>query len=95
LVVQRENTSTSGIKIFLNGVLEAAGDGNIDLNTSTNATSIYMTPSPLIIGMGASTNFDYGTNWVGFVDDIRFTTGLARYANTTTVTVPTTYVNER
>ena len=95
LVVQRENTSTSGIKIFMNGVLEAAGTGDIDLNTSTNATSIYMTPSPLIIGMGASTNFDYGKNWVGFVDDIRFTTGLARYANTTTVTVPTTYVNER
>jgi hypothetical protein len=95
LVIQRENTSTSGLKIFMNGVLEAAGDGSLDLNTSTNATSIYQTPMPLLVGMDASTNFNYGYQWVGYVDDIRLTTGIARYANTTTVTVPTAYVNER
>ena len=95
LVIQRENTSTSGLKIFMDGVLEAAGDGSIDLNTSTNTTSLYQTPSPLLVGMDASTNFNYAYQWVGYIDDVRFTTGLARYANTTTVTIPTTYVNER
>ena len=93
MVVQRENTGTQGLKIFLNGNLEAAGTMPNTVNTYTWAGAY--TNSALLIGMNHSTGYYSSDNFVGFVDDVRLTYGIARYANTTTITVPTAYTNER
>lgn len=98
LVVQRENTGTQGLRIFLDGVLEAVGTMPQTVNTTTGwaqTSPETHTPRPLLIGMADTTDYNLNYQWIGFMDDIRLTTGLARYANTTTIIVPTAYNNER
>jgi hypothetical protein len=100
VVVQRETTASNGLKIFLDGALEAAGTMPQTVNTYTwyqsgTAGSFAYTPSALLIGMSASSNYDLSHQFVGYMDDIRMTFGVARYANTSSITVPTTYNNER
>jgi hypothetical protein len=98
LVVQRENTGTQGLKIFMNGILEAAGTMPQTVNTATATAGPAYTPQALLIGMSHGTSYTSNLqtdSYVGFMDDIRITFGVARYANTTTVTVPTAYNNER
>jgi hypothetical protein len=98
LVVQRENTGTQGLKIFMNGILEAAGTMPQTVNTASWTVGPAYTPQALLIGMSHTTDYNgwlQHNNYIGFMDDIRITFGVARYANTTTVTVPTAYNNER
>jgi hypothetical protein len=96
LVVQRENTGTQGLKMFMNGILEAAGTMPQTVNTATATIGPAYTPQALLIGMSHQTGYNLNSDsYVGFMDDIRLTFGVARYANTTTVTVPTAYNNER
>jgi hypothetical protein len=98
LVVQRESTSTQGLKIFMNGVLEAAGTMPQTVNTSSWEIGTTQTPQALLIGMSANTNYAGNLQYdqfIGYMDDIRMTYGVARYANTTTITVPTAYNTER
>ena len=100
LVVQRESTSSNGLKIFLDGALEAAGTMPQTVNTTSWVVSgvsgsFAYTPSALLIGMSHISNYDLANQFVGYMDDIRLTFGVARYANTTTITVPTAYNNER
>jgi hypothetical protein len=98
LVVQRESTSTQGLKMFMNGVLEAAGTMPQTVNTSSWNIGTTQTPQALLIGMSANTNYAmylYYDQFIGYMDDIRMTYGVARYANTTTITVPTAYNTER
>jgi Concanavalin A-like lectin/glucanases superfamily len=99
LVVQRENTGTQGLKIFMNGILEAAGTMPQTVNTWSWIAGVpQQTPQALLIGMSHNTNYagylQYD-QFIGYMDDIRMTYGVARYANTTTITVPTAYNTER
>lgn len=96
VVVQRENTGTQGLKLFMNGVLEAAGTMPQTVNTQTFYGNY--TPSSLLIGIDHHTTYSTAISsdqFIGYIDDVRMTFGIARYANTTTITVPTAYNNER
>jgi len=67
-VVQRTDMSTQGLKIFINGVLQATGFCGVEFNES----------DLMYVGVARGNS---GQNWIGFIDDIRITKSVRYTVN--------------
>jgi hypothetical protein len=65
-------------RLYLNGVM---------VGSSTTLRTIFNPAKPLAVGGNSDVNFNFG--WNGYLDDVRLTKGVARYASDSGFAVPT------
>jgi hypothetical protein len=79
----RTGAGGNDYRVFLNGVINSPGDANYP-----SAVSDY--PNVNEIRISDASNATFGTDsWLGYIDELRITKGVARYtANFTAPTAP-------